>query len=125
MVEKIKDDLYKLDNTTYLKKFKKNWGIIFPLKDPVTNQVIKKNLFRTKFSTIIFIALILFLCYGYYRDTTYCREIVGNPCIMNEYERCKTIEDFSGYHSINLERGDLIEKDRDIPTDLSSYAKAP
>jgi hypothetical protein len=41
--------------------------------------IIWKNLFKIDWYTLMWLAVVLFLLYGYYHDTSECREIIQDP----------------------------------------------
>lgn len=47
-----------------------------------------KNLFRVNLSTIVAVALILFLAYGYNNDTEQCFNILEEPCDFIDQYQC-------------------------------------
>jgi hypothetical protein len=50
----------------------------YPWRDEQGN-IIWKNLFKIDWYTLMWLAVVLFLLYGYYHDTAECIEIIQNP----------------------------------------------
>jgi len=64
----------------------------YPLKDE-QGKIIWINLFKIDWYTLLWVAVVLFLLFGYYHDTAECRKIIQDPITYcYETNACKIIE---------------------------------
>jgi len=74
-MEKIDENNWKLNKNQQLRKTRKGYRIIYPIKTEGKinwkNLIIGKNIWG-----LVFVAIILFAIYGYIKDTAECRELI-------------------------------------------------
>jgi len=59
---------------------------VYPVWDNENKKINWKNVFRTDWKTILFIAWILFMAFAYKNDMAVCQEVIDNPKgFCNEY----------------------------------------
>lgn len=99
MVEQINEGLIKLEEGIYVRKSKLGWELRYPIKDPITKKIIRKNILPgfggswLKFLIVILIlALILFGYFSYMHDMKEGIKCINrwntNPCIRTCSAQC-------------------------------------
>jgi len=75
-MEKIDENNWKLNKNQALRKTKKGYRIIYPIKTDGKinwrNLIMGQNIWG-----LVFVAIILFATYGYIHDTKECRELIS------------------------------------------------
>lgn len=91
--KEVKKDLFKLDESAYLKKEKNDWYVIHPIKKDVTRSLSFENIdFRNYknlilggswtrfFKLLLFIIWIIFMVWSYNSEIADYRDVAQNPC---------------------------------------------